>query len=117
MGGALLELLIPQRASSSRSSSFWIFTCVLFSASARASVAIRSRGSRTGDGGEWKPPHSLGGERPLAALVARGVEYVEVRAFDVNPYPPLGIDAEQERFIDAFLLHCLLSDSPRCGRR
>lgn len=57
------------------------------------------------------------GERPLDALVARGVEYVEVRAFDVNPYLPLGIDAEQARFVDAFLLHCLLSDSPRCGER
>jgi glutamate--cysteine ligase len=52
------------------------------------------------------------GERPLAALAARGVEYVEVRCLDLNPFLPVGIDAEQVRFLDTFLLHCLLSDSP-----
>ncbi len=52
------------------------------------------------------------GERPLAALASSGVEYVEVRCLDLNPYLPVGIDAEQIRFLDAFLLHCLLSDSP-----
>ena len=56
------------------------------------------------------------GERPVDALVRGGVEYVELRALDLNPFLPLGIDAEQVRFIDAFLLHCLLSESPRCNR-
>lgn len=51
------------------------------------------------------------GEKPLAALLDRGIEYVEVRCLDVNPYLPLGIDAEQIRFIDAFMLFCLLEDS------
>lgn len=31
---------------------------------------------------------------------------------DLNPFLPLGIDADTARFIDVFLLHCLLSDSP-----
>ncbi len=52
------------------------------------------------------------GERPLAALQARGVEYVEVRCLDLNPYLPLGVDLDQVRFLDVFLLYCLLSDSP-----
>lgn len=52
------------------------------------------------------------GEPPLKALTERGVEYIEVRCLDVNPYLPMGIDAEQIRFIDAFLLFCLLEDSP-----
>lgn len=52
------------------------------------------------------------GEPPLTALMERGVEYIEVRCLDVNPYLPMGIDAEQIRFIDAFLLFCLLEDSP-----
>ena len=56
------------------------------------------------------------GERPLDALVRDGIEYVELRALDLNPFLPLGIDAEQVRFIDAFLLHCLLGESPRCNR-
>jgi len=31
---------------------------------------------------------------------------------DVNPYLPLGIDEQQIKFLDSFLLFCLLSDSP-----
>ncbi|MBH80771.1 MAG: glutamate--cysteine ligase [Gammaproteobacteria bacterium] len=52
------------------------------------------------------------GERPLNALRARGVEYVEVRCIDLNPFLPLGIDEVQIRFLDLFLLYCLLTDSP-----
>ncbi len=52
------------------------------------------------------------GERPLHALRERGVEYVEVRLMDLNPFVPIGIEAQTMRFIDVFLLHCLLSDSP-----
>ena len=52
------------------------------------------------------------GERPLHALRERGVEYVEVRLMDLNPFVPIGITAETTRFLDVFLLHCLLSASP-----
>ncbi|MCW5653478.1 glutamate--cysteine ligase [Hydrogenophaga sp.] len=52
------------------------------------------------------------GERPLHALRERGVEYIEVRLMDLNPFEPLGISAATLRFLDVFLLHCLLSDSP-----
>ena len=52
------------------------------------------------------------GERPLHALRERGVEYVEVRLIDLNPFVDIGIDADTMRLIDLFLLHCLLSDSP-----
>ncbi len=51
------------------------------------------------------------GERPLHALRERGVEYVEVRCMDLDPFEPVGIAASTMRFIDMFLLHCLLSDS------
>lgn len=53
------------------------------------------------------------GETALTALRDRGVEYVEVRCLDLNPYEPLGITAPQLRFVDAFLLYCLLSPSAR----
>ena len=53
-------------------------------------------------------------ERPLDALTRKGIEYVEVRALDLNPYMPLGIDVEQIRFLDTFLLHCLLAESLEC---
>ncbi|NPC56298.1 glutamate--cysteine ligase [Caenimonas soli] len=52
------------------------------------------------------------GERPLHALRERGVEYVEVRLLDLNPFVPIGITAQNMRFLDIFLLHCLLSESP-----
>lgn len=54
------------------------------------------------------------GETPLGALRRDGIEYIEVRCIDVNPFHPLGMDAEQIRFIDTFLLYCLLSDSADC---
>jgi glutamate--cysteine ligase len=52
------------------------------------------------------------GERPIQALGARGVQYVEVRCMDIDPFLPLGIDLVAARFLDAFLLYCALEDSP-----
>ena len=57
-------------------------------------------------------PRIHSGERPLHALSERGVEYVEVRCLDLNPFLPVGIDAPQIRFIDLFLLYCLVAPSP-----
>ena len=53
------------------------------------------------------------GERPIQALVSRGVQYVEVRLLDINPFLPVGIDLPQARFLDAFLLYCALQESPQ----
>jgi glutamate--cysteine ligase len=52
------------------------------------------------------------GERPLHALRERGVQYVEVRSLDLDPFEPVGINLQTLHFLDVFLLHCLLSDSP-----
>jgi glutamate--cysteine ligase len=52
------------------------------------------------------------GERPLHALRERGVEYVEVRLMDLDPFNPVGINAQTMRFLDILLLWCLLEDSP-----
>ena len=52
------------------------------------------------------------GERPLHALRERGVEYVEVRLMDLDPFCAVGITADTMRFLDVYLLYCLLSDSP-----
>jgi glutamate--cysteine ligase len=52
------------------------------------------------------------GERPAVALQKYGVEYVEVRLFDLNPLIDIGIAPEQGHFADVFLLMCLLRDSP-----
>ena len=52
------------------------------------------------------------GERPLHALRERGVEYIEVRLMDLDPFEPIGIGADAIRVLDAFLLHCLNGASP-----
>src|SRR3954469_24948548 len=52
------------------------------------------------------------GERPLHALRERGVEYVEVRLMDLDPFCPIGITPQTCRMLDIFLLHCLLHESP-----
>lgn len=58
---------------------------------------------------------SRSGEKPLADLRARGVEYIEVRLLDINPFLAVGIDRRQTLFIDAFLISCLLmSDAVLC---
>lgn len=61
--------------------------------------------------------NAINGERPLSALTRAGIEYVEVRCLDLNPFHPLGIDAEQIRFLDSFLLYCLLSESTECHKQ
>lgn len=51
------------------------------------------------------------GETSSEALRNRGVEYVEIRTLDINPFLLVGLDEEQVRLLDSFLLYCLLSDS------
>lgn len=55
------------------------------------------------------------GEKPIQGLLARGVEYVEVRCLDLDPFEDIGVNAAQIDFLDLFLLDCLLSDSPIIG--
>ncbi len=63
--------------------------------------------------GTIRPKRSIRpGERPLRALAERGVEYIEVRCLDIDPFFAVGIGTQTMRFLDAFLLHCLLADSP-----
>ncbi|OYO31662.1 glutamate--cysteine ligase [Janthinobacterium sp. PC23-8] len=51
------------------------------------------------------------GERPIQALCLRGVQYIEVRCMDVDPFEPVGISLPTGRFLDAFLLFCALDES------
>ncbi|MFQ5549113.1 MAG: glutamate--cysteine ligase [Woeseia sp.] len=52
------------------------------------------------------------GERPTAALRRGGIEYVEVRSLDLNLFDPAGINQNAMRFMEAFLVYCLLQESP-----
>lgn len=53
------------------------------------------------------------GETPIDALNRGGIEYIEVRALDVNPFSDTGISLQQIYFLDVFLLYCLLNDAPQ----
>jgi glutamate--cysteine ligase len=51
-------------------------------------------------------------EKPTFALKRRGVKYIEIRSLDLDLFNPIGIDESKARFIEAFLLNCLLQESP-----
>ena len=53
-----------------------------------------------------------GDESPSDALQRGGVEYIEVRALDINPFSATGVDETQIRFLDLFLIWCVLADAP-----
>ncbi|MFO7640032.1 MAG: glutamate--cysteine ligase [Candidatus Competibacteraceae bacterium] len=57
-----------------------------------------------------QPPQ--GNEKPTVGLRRRGVGYVELRSVDINPLEPLGVTLAQLRFLETFLLFCLLNESP-----
>lgn len=55
------------------------------------------------------------GERPTLALKRRGVQYVELRAIDVDPFEPLGVNESELRFLETLLILCLLQSSSQIG--
>ena len=54
--------------------------------------------------------------RPAHILRAEGVEYIEVRCLDLNPFDAVGIGTDTIHFLNAFLLFCLLRESPPSNR-
>ncbi|CAM3691076.1 glutamate--cysteine ligase [Xenorhabdus thuongxuanensis] len=55
------------------------------------------------------------GESPSDALLRGGIEYIEVRSLDINPFASIGVDETQIRFLDLFLIWCVLADAPEMG--
>ena len=51
------------------------------------------------------------GEKPSEALKRGGVEYIEVRSLDVNPFSPIGVSKQQVLFLDLFVAWCGMKDS------
>lgn len=52
------------------------------------------------------------GEKPTTALQQRGVEYIEIRSIDLDPFLPVGIDETGIKFLEVLLLYCLFDYSP-----
>jgi len=53
------------------------------------------------------------GETLIESLTNKGIEYVEIRSLDINPFSPIGISKKQILFLDLFLIWCALIDSPQ----
>jgi len=51
-------------------------------------------------------------ESPTVALKRRGIRYIELRSLDLSPAHPLGLSLGHLRFLELFLLCCLLRESP-----
>ena len=51
-------------------------------------------------------------ERPVRALINRGVEYLEIRAIDLNPYARNGISETEACLITLLMTACAVAESP-----
>ena len=56
---------------------------------------------------------SLRTERQYNQLKKTGIEYLEIRSIDLNPYSDIGISIEDIKFLELLSLFCSLSDSPK----
>ena len=57
------------------------------------------------------------GEKPVTALKNHGVEYIEVRCLDINPFEPLGLGSSDAHFVDVFLLYSALQSQENIGAK
>lgn len=55
---------------------------------------------------------ALEGQRPSVSLQKNGIDYIEMRGLDVNPFNAFGIDKDCMLFCEIFLIYCLLENSP-----
>lgn len=54
-----------------------------------------------------------GGKRLLPSLLENGIDYLELRMFDLNPFDKIGMSKETMKFIHLFLIYMLLiKDEP-----
>ena len=50
--------------------------------------------------------------RAYNQLKENGIEYLEIRSIDLNPYSNIGISLEDVEFLELVMIFCALSDSP-----
>jgi glutamate--cysteine ligase len=65
------------------------------------------------DAREYYSPVRLKGKgkkNTLTSLLDKGIEYLEIRTIDLNPYSKVGIEVNDLYFLHAFLLFCLFKD-------
>ena len=55
-------------------------------------------------------------DRLTSKLKREGVDYIELRSVDLNPYSNIGIDIKTIKFLEAFCVFCLLKPSPKVSK-
>ena len=55
---------------------------------------------------------NLSNRRLTTKLDEIGVDYIELRSLDINPFQRIGIDLKTVHFLEVFLIYCSLSPSP-----
>lgn len=55
-------------------------------------------------------------KRMLLKLKTGGVDYIEYRSLDINPFHRSGIDIDTIYFLELFMLYCCIKDSPMMTR-
>jgi glutamate--cysteine ligase len=59
-----------------------------------------------------RPKSSVDSEDRLASkILNNGVDYLELRSLDLNPFNSIGLDIETAKFLRIFLIYCAFSDS------
>jgi len=58
----------------------------------------------------------LSNERMINKLCKYGVDYIELRSIDLNPFQASGINLEAVRFLEIFTLYCLVTSSPKISK-
>ena len=59
---------------------------------------------------------SISDIRPLSKLKKFGVDYIELRSLDIDPWASSGIENNTMKFLEAFILSAILSPSPKLSK-
>ena len=54
----------------------------------------------------------ISNQRLITKLNDTGVDYIEFRSLDLNPFQRIGIDLDTVHFLEVFLIYCTLNPSP-----
>jgi glutamate--cysteine ligase len=64
-----------------------------------------------------RPKSSVASDiRPISKLINHGVDYIELRSIDIDPFSPIGIEESTLYFLEAFVLYSAFSSSPKFTR-
>jgi glutamate--cysteine ligase len=51
-------------------------------------------------------------ERQISKLYNHGIDYIELRSIDLNPFSRVGVTDSTVKFLEMFILYCTFKDSP-----